>query len=426
MNHQAIKDYVYQHYRGMYREAGQGLPFPFFAPGSHQYADQLWDWDSWLTNVAIRQALLDQGDAGALEMTRAYERGCILNWLSVAKKTHARGWIPFVMNRDMGDPPSDIYADSMHKPCLAQHAAFLVREDGGDMDWLREDLMYLQYFVNNYRNHHRHVCGLYFWQSDLGIGVDDDPCTVDRPPRSSGSIYLNCLMYRELLAMAYLLECAGLDECARSYRDDAAALRSAIQAYCWDERDGFFYSVDLNLAPPPSGRWKLHSGRPRTWPCLIQRIGTWSGFLALWAEIATPEQAERIVKDHYRNPKSFHAPFGVRTLSRQERMYEIVASGNPSCWRGPVWGVSNYLVLRGLETYGFDADAWDLAGKTVDLMGRDITRTGAMHEYYQPENGEPVLNRGFQSWNMLVLNLVARLEKRPVVVEYHPDPSGPV
>lgn len=31
------------------------------------------------------------------------------------------------------------------------------------------------------------------------------------------------------------------------------------------------------------------------------------------------------------------------------------------------------------------------------MFGRDIERIGALHEYYQPENGEPVLNHGFQT-----------------------------
>jgi putative isomerase len=52
--------------------------------------------------------------------------------------------------------------------------------------------------------------------------------------------------------------------------------------------------------------------------------------MALWVGIATPDQAERIVAEHYRNEKTFNAPYGVRSLSRMEKMYSIRASGNPS------------------------------------------------------------------------------------------------
>ncbi len=76
------------------------------------------------------------------------------------------------------------------------------------------------------------------------------------------------------------------------------------------------------------------------------------------------------------------------------------------------------MTFRGLVTYGFEADARSLAEKTITLFGRDLEHFGALHEYYQPENGEPVLNRGFQNWNYLVLNMIAWLEDREVVAEF--------
>lgn len=408
-----IKAHILQNYAGMFREAGGSLPYPFIAPGSAQYLDQLWDWDSWLSNIALRQAV-HAGGGDALEASRSYERGCVLNFLHFGSMV---GRIPIVLDRS-GDvyKPDDVYRHNMHKPCLAQHAAFLVREDGGDAEWLRDRFYFLLTFLGKYKHHHRHRCGLYFWETDSMIGVDDDPATYFRPARSSGSIFLNCLMFQELRAAAYLADRLNLDEIAGALRADAADLHDAVQAHCWDERDGFFYSVDLNLLPAETTG--LHAGAPRAWDCLIQRLGVWSGFLALWAGIATPEQAERMVRDHYRNTLTFNSPFGVRSLSRLEKMYTIRASGNPSCWLGPVWGVSNYLTFRGLIRCGFHDDARDLAHKTIRLFGRDIERFGGLHEYYQPENGEPILNRGFQNWNYLVLNIIAWLEGETVITEF--------
>ena len=205
---------------------------------------------------------------------------------------------------------------------------------------------------------------------------------------------------------------------AAEYRKDAEALREAVREHCWDERDGFYYSVDLNLTPVARQRSASHSGQPRDWPCLIQRIGVWSGFLALWAGIATPKQAKRMVREHYRNAATFNAPFGVRTLSKMEKMYNLRASGNPSSWLGPIWGISNYLTFRGLVTCGFEDDARELAQKTIALFGSDLEKTGALHEYYQPENGEPILNHGFQNWNYLVANMMCWLEGGTPVTEF--------
>ena len=106
--------------------------------------------------------------------------------------------------------------------------------------------------------------------------------------------------------------------------------------------------------------------------------------MAMWAGIATPEQAKRMAEEHYKNSKTFNAPYGVRTLSKMEKMYNLKASGNPSSWLGPVWGISNYMTWKGLVKYGLNEEAKELAAKTIILFGRDFERFGALHEYYQP------------------------------------------
>lgn len=414
-----IRKTIYKDYKEMFREAGGIFEYPFLTPGSKQYDDVLWDWDSWLSNVALRQVLLETGSEKDKTEAMKYERGCVLNYLSFSD---IDGWIPISVKRDAEIKtlkPKNILTENMHKPCLAQHAAFLTKANNNDAEWLRGKFFNLQYFIATYLNHHRNAAtGLLFWQNDVMIGVDNDPSTFFRPDRSSGSIYLNCMMYKELKAMVYLSNQLKLSEIATEYQKNADDLLKAIQENCWDERDGFFYSVDLNLRPIENSKWAYHFGAPRSWDCIIQRIGVWSGFMAMWAEIATPEQAKRMVAEHYKNTKTFNAPYGVRTLSKMEKMYNLKASGNPSSWLGPIWGISNYMTWKGLVEYGFKDEAKELAEKTIILFGKDFERFGALHEYYQPENGEPILNPGFQNWNYLVLNMLAWMEGRPVIDEF--------
>ena len=134
--------------------------------------------------------------------------------------------------------------------------------------------------------------------------------------------------------------------------------------------------------------------------------------MPMWAGIATPEQAERMVKEHLLNEKTFCAPYGVRTLSKMEKMYAIMKSGNPSCWLGPIWGVSNYMVFDGLCRYGYTEAANDLAEKTITLFGRDLEECGQLHEYYDPESGEGVNNPGFQNWNFLAVKMFSWLKSQ--------------
>ncbi|MBN1415752.1 MAG: glycoside hydrolase family 37 [Bacteroidales bacterium] len=426
---QICRKYIYKEMKGMYREPGKALRFPFLAPGSNQYLDMLWDWDSWLSNVALRQILLENGNEKDSQEALKYEQGCVLNSLSYGGMD---GWIPIWIERDSPGREEMLnvrnpWKSNMHKPTLAQHAAFIVKNMNGDAEWLRDDFYALQAFVSKYLNFHRHpTTGLIYWETDEAIGVDNDPSTFYRPYGSSGSIFLNALMYKELQALSYLASCLNLSDIAKYYGREADILLGKIREHCWDLRDGFYYSVDLNLRPIEkpdieslqSGKLNLHVGQPRTYDCLIQRLSVWSGFMAMWANIATSQQAKIMVEKHFHDTTSFNAPAGIRTLSPLEKMYDTRASGNPSSWLGPIWINVNYLVFRGLINYRYYDEAKELAEKTILLLGRDFERFGALHEYYLPDNGEPILNKGFQNWNFLVLNMAAWLDNETVVTEF--------
>lgn len=414
---QALREYMGRDYREMYREAGEVFPYGFITPGSASYEDCLWDWDSYFSDVALRQILKDN-NADASE-AREYERGCVLNFLDF---TYDDGYMPIVVDRrfpGLKERPTEDNTENMHKPVLAQHAAFLVMQDDGDVSWLKDGFEKLQAYIKNYMKYHKHVeTGLYYWQTDKMIGVDNDPCTFFRPNGSSASIYLNCLMVKELAAMVYLCDKLGYADDKEVYAAEKSALEEAIRTHCYDERDGFFYNVDLNLREVKFADHEfLHKGAPRNWDCLIQRIDVWSGFMALWAGVATKEQAARVV-ERYKESETFNCNAGVRTLSKLEKMYQVVPSNNPSCWLGPVWGISNYLTFRGLLNYGYENEARELCEKTIRLFGEDMIKNGVMHEYYDPDSCEPVINPGFQNWNMLVLNMIYWYEGKQVIEEF--------
>ncbi len=408
---QLIKDYSYKNYKDMTRPPQGNIKYPFIVPGSQSYQNCLWDWDSWLTNIAIRQMLKETGEENSF---LEYEKGCILNFLTHQEE---KGGIPIVILPTYDMPAGEnLYKTNMHKPCLLQHLAFIIKENDGDASWVKEYFTSLEKFLNIYFENYRHENGLYFWLDDFAIGVDNDPCTFYRPEKSSGSIYLNCLMYKELLAMEYICNRLGKADKAEFYKEEASALGDAVRKYCFDERDGFFYSVDFNLHPVLNDGG-LHSGAPRHWDCLIQRIDVWSGILALWAGIATKEQAEATVK-HITDTRTFWAPYGIRTLSKMEKMYAVKKTGNPSCWLGPIWGISNYMTFSALASYGFHKQAAEIAEKTIIMFGRDIESLGELHEYYHPDTGEGVNNPGFQNWNLLSLNMIAYLDEKDRVCEF--------
>lgn len=112
--------------------------------------------------------------------------------------------------------------------------------------------------------------------------------------------------------MNYICELAG--EKDDKYKETAKHLRSAINELMWDERNGFYYSVDLNLKPVKHNNG-YHSGMPRNWSSVIQKIDVWSGFLAMWSGIADAGRADRMVKENMLNESVFCSPYGIRTLA---------------------------------------------------------------------------------------------------------------
>jgi putative isomerase len=413
-----LESHIHEHAEQMTREPAGLIERPYIvpsSPGSPYYSASLWDWDSWFIDVVLAQVEADTGTPGRF---RGYEEGALLDFLD---HTDEDGVMPIQLRPDgiltHGDPSrTGGFAENMHKPIVAQQAAMLSRR-WQDIDWIEPHLPTIRRFLERYLESHVHAeTRLAYWQSDFAIGVDNDPSVFYRPDKSTASIYLNCLLYRELLAFGQLLEDHGDLPEANRWRGRAQDLADAVNEHLWDERDGTFYSADIGLRPIDADDW-LHRGAPRRWSSLLLRIDSWSSFLPLWAGLASKAQARRMV-ERYRDERTFFADYGIRSLSRLEKMYDLRASNNPSNWLGAVWGISNYLVFRGLDRYGFEADARDLAEKTVKLFGRDLETTGSLHEYYNPDSGEPIMTQGFQNWNFLVLQMIAWLEGRPTATEF--------
>ena len=403
-----INEYMLREYSRMLRGAEGYLRYPNIVPGSRAYETSLWDWDSLFTDVALTQ--LFEYNGVDVDITE-YRTGCILNFLVNGEEN---GRLPIFITPVRVYPSPKNQSTNIHKPVLAQHIAFICENTDAGYDWIRPHFDRVEQFIEYYDRECLHSCGLYFWLDDGAQGVDNDPCCFYRPAKSCGSILLNSLMYRELLAMARISEALGRSEGAVAYREKAEKLAEAINRLCWDERNGFYYSVDLNLLPVIPGA-NRHAGAPRNWDTLIQKIDVWSGLLPMWAGIASPERAERIVKENLMDQRTFGARYGIRSLSKLEQMYQVIPSGNPSCWLGPVWGLSNYMAFEAMLRYGFETEAKELAEKTVELFGKDIEECGDMHEYYEPDTGAPVFNQGFQSWNFLVINMIAWLNGKEYI-----------
>ncbi len=410
--YEELKKYLIDLSKILYGEPTGSFQHPcIVVTKNSSYPSQLWDWGNWLNNIALRQICRHLGKEE--ELVR-YEKGSVLNFLNEQRED---GSIDIMIATEPKFELAPIMPHkNVHKPVLAQHVALICKYTQ-DVAWLKEIYPKIEKFIAYYQNNAKHESGLFYFFDDFAIGVDNDPSTFYRPDNSSASIYLNSLMYVELGAMAYLAQLLCEDEKAAYYKNLQTELKEAINEHCYDEKDGMYYSCDINLRKIDPNVL-LHSGAPRHYSTLIQRLGCWSSFLPLWAGIPSKEQAERMVRENLLDERAFWAKYGVRSLSKYEKMYRIVGTGNPSSWQGGVWIVSNYLIYKGLLKYGYVQEGEELAQKTLDLLNKDFLENGAFHEYYDPESGAGVFNKGFSSWNLLAFNMLAYFEGQEVMEEF--------
>ncbi len=372
------------------------------------YSTQLWDWDTlWTSRGLFRLAHLTD-DHELRQKVGRHAQGSLLNFLDHQAED---GRIPIMIDVTNPDPFGCLKKEcpnknNQAKPVMAQ-LALLVADEMSDVKWLAPRFDQLLRFYDSWILGNQTSLGLLVWGDDVAIGDDNDPTTFGRPYFSSANLLLNCLYYQDLKAAAELAH--------RLNRRDAFArlsrmqneLGERIKQYCWDPRDRFYYTVDVQCVDRRAQLLpNIPEGMPMSWHCLPLRIQMFTGFLPLWCGLATAPQAADLVKLHYLNDRTFHAAYGVRSLSKEETMYSLARSGNPSNWLGPIWIIVNYFVWSGLKTNGYHAEAANLADKTLKLLATDLHQSGSLNEYYDPDTGAPLSHKGFVDWNMLVLEMI--------------------
>lgn len=409
-----IRKYLFERAKRVLKQPYKRIKFPFIDPGEG-YEGNLWDWDSYWTAYALLYALRSCGKESeekfgvSAEVIAEHAKGCVKNFLAMQEKD---GFVPTMVTGD-GDFARFFTEEhakgtplNQSKPFLCQ-SALNVSEYTGDFSWFDVNglISYLQYYEIHQKNE---STGLFVWENDIMIGIDNNPTVFFRPPRSSADIYLNSFLYMEYQALTNILERLS-DERSVTIREKAADLKKAINTYMWDERDGIYYSQDVQFYKTDlhAGSFYFHANLLPDWKTLSIRIRFWGCFLPLYAGICDEYQAESLC-NHLKD-KAVTSQYGIRTLASDESMYNLEKSSNPSNWLGAIWTVSNYCVWKGLCRYNKNQLAEDLRKSTINLLGHNLLKYGDLFESYNPESGEPNLNPGFLSWNLLLLEMTENI-----------------
>lgn len=148
----------------------------------------------------------------------------------------------------------------------------------------------------------------------------------------------------------------------------------------WDPYAGQYYSRDFvthNLIKVPS-------------------IGT---LLPLYSGAISQEKADQLIK-LLENAKLFGAAFPVPSVPIDTPEFH-----RKLYWQGPSWVNTNWLIIDGLERYGYKDHAAALREATIDMVC-----SSGFHEYFDPIDGSPAGGKDFSWTAALFTDLAHQIE----------------
>ncbi len=365
------------------RKANGALPYDYIVPNG-VYEEQ-WDWDAFF--VGLHLISVDKADG-------IYLRNWCLNFLH---HTEPDGQTPGGI-RPWSGRDARLY---QIKPLMGQ-AAFYASLALGDFGWITPAWDKMSLCVT-YRERKMSdpMTGLVKWWDSMESGADNNVSLVRRYHNSMAGADVNAFMILDYRAMALIAERIGRRTDAADFRAKASRLTEAVNVHLWDEADATYYTYD------PVER-------------VLVRRDTYSNLVALWAHLASPERARRMIERHVLEPGKLWSPHGVRSLAADDPQYNNENVLKPySNWQGPIWPHADWMFMHALLHYGYGDAALDVAERVTRLCLDDLDRNGMMHENYHADTGAPLAAPDFISWNLLVAQMIR--EARSGI--YLPDPD---
>lgn len=339
---------------------------------------QFYDWDLYFENIYMSYY-------GVSEY-------CFTNYEVFFEKQKENGFIA----RSFGPRP---WGKTQHfKPFIAQNILLGCRQED-KTEWLKRHYENLKKYLDHWFSYDRDNNGLCYWSGGSDhSGMDNQVSRCGGYMSSpNDAVDLNCYLVRECQAMAILAGMLEKEEDARHYHEKSVTLKALINKYLWDEESGFYY--DRNE----------HDGT-------LNFVKGISGFTPLWSGVASQQQADRLVKEHLINKQEFWTPYPVSTYAQTVPDYSVGVEEKECNWKGNVWIPTNYMIFHGLQKYGYDRVAKEIASKTLELV---LNQNEVTREFYNAETGKGLGLNPFWGWSVLayVMPLEFELQYDPTSLE---------
>ena len=239
----------------------------------------------------------------------------------------------------------------------------------GDKSRFRDVLQPLIKYYVWLRANRRRENGLY-WNTGLGAGEDD----LVRNRSAYSWVDMTSQQAQNAYFIARIAEQIGNKDVAAYFDAENRELSKLVTKTMWDAKTGFYYDLQKDGA--------------------VTGIKTVLGFWPLMAHVASKKQAESLVS-HLTNPKEFWRHDVVPALAADEPGY----SAEGQYWNGAVWAPTNFMVVKGLQDYGFEDLATAVTSVYVTNMARALAKTGTIWENYAPESSTGHGARDMVGWS---------------------------
>jgi hypothetical protein len=201
-----------------------------------------------------------------------------------------------------------------------------------------------------------------YWSSGWGCGMDNQP----RLPEGMHNEFYHghatwvdiCLQQvfsaKIMLSMAEIL---GRSSEVSDFAEEIKRLSDFINNKLWNEETAFYFDMYSDSK--------------------ISNVKTIGAYWALIAGIVPEDKLQRFV-EHLDNPLEFKTHHRVPSLSLDNPGF----APQGDYWRGGVWAMTNYMVLRGLTEMECDTLAHEIGCNHVENVVKVFEDTGTLWENY--------------------------------------------
>jgi hypothetical protein len=126
----------------------------------------------------------------------------------------------------------------------------------------------------------------------------------------------------------------------------------------------------------------------------LLKVPTIATLMPLYAGSISKERAAQLVG--LLKSKAFWPKFPVPSVPVTSEGFHA-----HTYWQGPVWINMNWLIIDGLQRYGYTEEAEHIAKQTLKLVG-----SGGCHEYFSPLDGSPAGANNFSWTAALTIDLL--------------------